>query len=137
MGTKVRRTLTEYCEKSIDENLSRIAINDGDIDRGDKDVNDMTTSLIKSMTNSKLYIYVKLTNDGIRFTYNKNVFYLKYTERGWVLTNSTVKAMMEKEEYINRWHKYDDFVSAPDDEESEPDTDNPFYKKIMSIFYKK
>lgn len=108
------KTLPEYCDQTISGMLSVIAINNGDIDRGDTNVKMMTTSLIKSMMEQKeTYPYVKWSASGIRFKYRDNDFYLKCNNGGvWTVVNMTMKHLLESD-YFTTWHKYDNFTSKP------------------------
>lgn len=110
----MKKTLINYCDQTMIEKLSMVTIDNDDIDRGDTDIKDMTTSIIKSMNIQSIYSSVKLTVEGIRFLYKNSKFYLKYNNGIWLLTNRTMQDYLESEAYENRWHKYDDFTGVPD-----------------------
>lgn len=108
------KTLPEYCDQTIEDMLSLVVVNNGDIDRGDTNAKIMTTSLINSMSAQKdTYPFVKWTASGIRFKYRDHDFYLKHNETGvWAVVNMTMKRLLESD-YFTTWHKYDNFTSKP------------------------
>jgi len=109
----MKKTLIDYCNETISNKLSLVKIKDNDINFGDT-VESMYQLLIESLNNNKNIFYVKLTGDGIRFTYCDNVFYIFY-KKYWFLRNQTQTDIITEEN--KKENRYNDFIGNNTKEE--------------------